>query len=103
MGDPGVSYLSATLEGRSLPVMEADRDVAAIEQRLDELQRESEARRSELRALAAQLPEATSRRALVRSMASSVVHAPDKPQVAKRVLLKVARTPVELVRRRRAD
>jgi hypothetical protein len=82
--------------------MEPDRDVATIEQRLDELQRESEQRRAELRALAAQLPEATSRRALVRSMASSVVHAPDKPQVAKRVFLKVVRTPVDLVRRSRA-
>jgi C4-dicarboxylate-specific signal transduction histidine kinase len=82
--------------------MEPDRDLAAIEQRLDELQRESEARRAELRALAARLPAATSRRALVRSMASSVVHAPDKPLVAKRVMLKVARTPVDLVRRSRA-
>jgi hypothetical protein len=82
--------------------MEPDRDLAAIEQRLDELQRESEARRAELRALAARLPAATSRRALVRSMASSVVRAPDKRRVAKRVMLKVARTPVDLVRRSRA-
>lgn len=83
--------------------MDSDQiDVAAIEQRLDELQRESQERRAELRALAAELPAATSRRALVRSMTTSVLQAPDKPQVAKRVALKAARTPVELVRRVRA-
>ncbi len=77
-------------------------DVATVEARLDELQRESEQRRAELRALAAELPEATSRRALVRAMASSVVHAPDRPLVAKRVVLKLARTPSELLRRVRS-
>lgn len=74
-------------------------DIAAIEQRLDELQRESEARRNELRALAEQLPDVTSRRAMVRAMTTSVVHAPNRPLVAKRVALKLARTPADLVRR----
>lgn len=73
-------------------------DVAAIEQRLDELQRESQERRAELRALAAELPAATSRRALVRSMVASVVTAPDKPRVAKRVALKIVRAPADLIR-----
>ena len=77
-------------------------DVAAVEARLDELQRESEQRRAELRALAAQLPEATSRRALVRAMAGSVVDAPDKPLVAKRMVLKVLRLPADGIRRLRA-
>ena len=77
-------------------------DVAAIRERLDELQRESEERRAELRALAAELPAATSRRALVRSMTASVIGAPDKPLVAKRVALKIVRTPLDLVRRRRS-
>ena len=77
-------------------------DAAAIHARLDELQRESEERRAELRALAAALPAATSRRALVRSMTLSVVRAPDKPLVAKRVTLKILRTPLELLRRLRA-
>ncbi len=77
-------------------------DVAAIERRLDELERESQERRAELRALAAELPAATSRRAYLRSMASGLREAPDKPQVAKRVALKIARTPVDLVRRLRA-
>lgn len=73
-----------------------DQDVEAI---LDELQRESLERRAELRALAAELPEATSRRALITSMFASVAAAPDKPTVGKRVLLKALRTPVDLVRR----
>lgn len=77
-------------------------DPAEIERRLDDLQRESQERRAELRALAAELPEATSRRALVRSMARSVVEAPDRPLVAKRVLLKLGRTPADVVRRLRA-
>lgn len=77
-------------------------DVAAIEQRLDELERESQERRAELRALAAELPAATSRRAFLKSMVTGVIDAPDKPQVAKRVALKVARTPADLVRRVRS-
>ncbi|MDW3216957.1 MAG: hypothetical protein R8G01_23400 [Ilumatobacteraceae bacterium] len=77
-------------------------DAAAIERRLDELERESQERRAELRALAAELPAATSRRAYLRSMVTGVIDAPDKPQVAKRVASKVARTPADLVRRLRA-
>jgi hypothetical protein len=75
--------------------------MAEYEARLDELQRESEQRRTELRAIAAELPEATSRRALVRSMFGSIAGAPDKPLVAKRLVLKVLRTPSDLVRRAR--
>lgn len=71
----------------------------AVEARLDDLQRESELRRRELRDLAALLPEVTSRRAVVSSMVASVVHAPDKPLVAKRVGLKVLRTPGAVFRR----
>ena len=74
----------------------------AIEARLDQLQRESDTRRAELRELAAALPKATSRRALVRSIAASVVHAPNKPLVAKRTILKALRTPLDLWRRLRA-
>ena len=93
------AYSSSMAERRSLGSMNEQVDVAAIEQRLDELQRESQERRAELRALAAELPAATSRRALVRSMVASVTHAPDKKLVAKRAVLKVARTPTDLVRR----
>jgi hypothetical protein len=75
-------------------------DTAAdIEARLDELQSESQQRRAELRAIAAELPDATSRRALVGSMFRSVATAPDKTGIAKRVVLKVLRFPSDLVRR----
>ena len=73
-----------------------------IEERLDELQRESQERRTELRALAAELPIATSRRAYLTAMVRSVSDAPDKPTVVKRVLRKIARTPADLVRSRRS-
>ncbi|HUF98863.1 MAG TPA: hypothetical protein VMM60_12110 [Ilumatobacter sp.] len=75
---------------------------AALEAQLDELQRESEARREELKALAAAMPEATSRRLLVKQMVSELVHAPDRTSVAKRAILKVLRTPTDLVRRVRS-
>lgn len=72
-----------------------------IERRLDELERESQARRAELRAIAAALPEATSRRAVLRSIASDLRHAPDRPLVVKRVVLKILRTPADVARRLR--
>jgi hypothetical protein len=78
-----------------------EKDLSAIEEQLDRLQRESELRQAELKQLAAALPEATSRRALVTSMFSSIANAPNKPLVLKRTILKVLRTPVDLVRRRR--
>jgi len=73
-----------------------------MEAQLDELQRASEARREELKALAAAMPEATSRRRLVKQMVSEIVHAPDRTSVAKRAILKVLRTPTDLVRRVRS-
>jgi hypothetical protein len=77
-------------------------DQVAIEARLDELQRESVLRQAELKALAAALPAVTSRRAMTKSMVASIVHAPDKLLVVKRVVLKVLRTPVDLFHRARA-
>jgi hypothetical protein len=74
-------------------------DLASIDARLDELQRESNARRAELKAIAVELPEATSRRAMLTAMVRSIVDAPDKPMVVKRTVLKVLRTPADLVRR----
>jgi hypothetical protein len=74
-------------------------DVAA---RLDELERESLARRDELRAIAASLPAATSRRAVLTSMVRDLGDAPDKPTVLRRVVRKLLRTPGDLLRRRRA-
>lgn len=74
---------------------------AAIEAQLDDLQRESEARRRELRDIAAALPQATSRRLLVTQMTRELVRAPDRVSVAKRAALKVARTPTDVYRRAR--
>ncbi len=75
---------------------------ADVEARLDALQAASQERRAELRAIAAELPEATSRRAYLSAMIRGIVDAPDKPLVVKRVLLKIVRTPVELIRSRRS-
>ena len=73
-------------------------EVDEIEVRLDLLERESQDRRAALRALAEELPAATSRRAYLSAMVRGVVEAPDKPMVAKRVVLKIVRTPLDLVR-----
>lgn len=75
--------------------------LAAVEAELDALQRESRERHAELRDLAAALPAATSRRAVVSEMARSVRDAPDRTTVVRRVVTKVARTPLDLLRRRR--
>ena len=72
-----------------------------IEARLDALEAESKQRRDELKAIAASLPEATSRRAYLSAMVRGVADAPDKPTVARRVVGKVLRAPVDLVRTRR--
>lgn len=73
----------------------------AFEVQLDALQHESQARRAELQAIAVELPDATSRRALVISMFRSLGAAPNKADVGKRLVLKVLRTPADLVRRAR--
>lgn len=81
-----------------------DRDGTApdeVERRLDELEAQSKARREELRDLIAQLPAATSRRAYLRAMVTGFASAPDKPTVARRVVVKILRTPADLVRRLR--
>jgi len=71
-----------------------------IEARLDALQRDSETRRDELKAIVAELPNATSRRAYLTAMARSVAEAPDKKNVVKRTALKLLRAPVDLFRSR---
>ena len=78
----------------------AEHDAAqvAVEARLDELQRQSQERQAELRALAVDLPQATSRRAVLAVMWRSIIEAPDKTVVAKRVALKACRAPADLIR-----
>lgn len=69
-----------------------------LDARLDALEQESKERRAELRAIAASLPEATSRRALFRSLASDFRHQPERGLVVKRMVLKIVRTPADLAR-----
>lgn len=72
------------------PHVTTDADVLA---RLDVLEAESNARRAELRRLAAELPVAVSRRAVVRSLVADLRHAPGKRAIARRAAAKLARAP----------
>jgi hypothetical protein len=73
-------------------------EVDDVRAALDRLQAESEARRAELREIAAQLPATVSRTALLRSMAVDLRHAPDKGMIARRGLRKIGRVPRRLAR-----
>lgn len=89
--------------GRSSSLLPMNGSAASaddIEARLDALQRDSKARHDELKAIAAALPEATSRRAYLTSMVRGIADAPDKPTVVKRTVVKLLRTPVDLFRPR---
>lgn len=77
-------------------------EVERIEEELDRLQQESQARAAELRAIGAELPQALSRRRMVAEMARSVRDAPDRSTVARRTIAKILRTPADLVRRLRS-
>ena len=63
-----------------------------MEQQLEVLQRASEERRAELREIAAQLPDALSRRTILRKIAGDIRHAPDKGDIAGRAARKLGRT-----------
>jgi hypothetical protein len=76
-------------------------DTDAIERTLDELQLESEQRRQELREIAAQLPAAVGRRAMLRAMAVDFRHAPGKADLVLRAVRKLARAPRGAYRRAR--
>jgi hypothetical protein len=66
---------------------------------LDRLEAESNARRDELKAIAAQLPATVSRRALLRSVASDLKHSPNKGAIARRGLAKIWRAPLHAAKR----
>lgn len=66
--------------------------------RLDELEAESRQRRDQLRDLLASVPDAVSRRAVVKSMATEIDELPQLGLLAKSVALRVARRPVRLLR-----
>ena len=70
----------------------------SIEERLDELQRESEQRRQELREIAAELPAALSRRQLLRAIVVDIRRAPARGSIASRAVTKAARAPGQLYR-----
>jgi hypothetical protein len=65
----------------------------SIEERLDELQWESELRRQEPREIAAALPAGLSRRAILRSMAADLRSAPGKGDVVVRAWRTAAQAP----------
>lgn len=70
---------------------ELRRRVEAAEATIDELRAEALERRSEIRAMAEQLPAAMSRHALVRQMLDDARHHPDKAGVARRGARKARR------------
>ncbi len=73
----------------------------SVEAQLDRLQRESEQRRAELRAIAAELPEARSRRQVVATMARDARVNADVGDIVTRAFRKLARAPRAIGRRLR--
>lgn len=67
--------------------------------KLDELEAEANARRAELRAIAAQLPATISRRALLRAVVTDLRHSPNKGAIVKRAVSKVVRAPLHVAKR----
>jgi hypothetical protein len=63
------------------------------------IEAESNARREELRRIAAELPAAISRRALVRSMVVDLRHSPNKGAIARRSLSKLLHAPLHAAKR----
>lgn len=74
----------------------------SVDERLAALERASDERRAELRAVLDQLPHAVSRRALVVAAAKDVRSAPAKGQIVSRAAKKIGRIPGALVRRVRS-
>lgn len=66
---------------------------------LDELEAEANARRTELRAIAAQLPAVMSRRALGRAVLVDLRRSPNKGAIARRGVSKVVRAPLHAAKR----
>lgn len=77
----------------------AGRSEAEMLSELDELQAESSRRRAELMAIAAEVPAAMSRRSLALAAVRDLRAAPDKGDVVRRGLAKLARAPMSVVRR----
>lgn len=75
----------------------SDEAVDDVETRLDELERQSELRRRELRRLATQVP--VSRRAMIRALGGDLRHAQNKADLAGRAVRKALRRPATTLRR----
>ena len=80
-----------------------DESLGSVEEQLDRLQRESAARRAELRAIAAELPEARSRREVVATMARDARANADVGDIVTRAFRKLARAPRAVGRRLRGS
>ena len=74
----------------------SDHDVLA---QLALIEAESNARREELRRIAAELPATLSRRALVRSMVVDFGNSPNKGAIVRRSISKVLRAPLHAAKR----
>ena len=72
---------------------------ADILRQLDELEAESNARREDLKEIAAQLPATISRRALVKAVLDDFRLSPQKKAIAKRGLYKITRWPLNTAKR----
>ena len=72
---------------------------ADVLSQLEQLEAESNARRDELRRIAAELPAAVSRRALMRAMVADLRSSPDKGAVVRRGAAKVLRAPLHAAKR----
>jgi hypothetical protein len=72
------------------PAVVGDDDVDRL---LTDLQRASEERTAELKAIAAQLPALVGRRAMIRALLGDLRANPNKAEIARRGLAKVAATP----------
>ena len=66
---------------------------------LGQLRAESRTRQAELARIAAELPAVASRRAIVAEMLRDLTRAPEKATVLRRVVVKILRTPADLLRR----
>lgn len=89
----GPECTEATVRGRGSLARVSGRTDDDVLRALDALEAESNARREELKRIAAQLPAAMSRRQVLRSLASDLRHAPRKGEIVRRGLLKLARAP----------
>lgn len=72
---------------------------AEVLRRLDELEAESNARRDELRAIAAQLPATISRRALLRTVVDDIRRSPNKGEIVRRAVSRIGRAPLHAAKR----